>query len=217
MKRLINIILIILAMLISGCSNSSQAVKNENEQLKSKVAQLEKDLNDKDLKLTELQNNGLGSLTINYIENTNSKRFVEKQCDLAALPMDNSIKLNTIKENTVVTVLDTANVNDIIWYYVSIPVYDSPSNYKGWVKESNTVTYTKDKMKSVQGDVLVKTGEDVYEGFEFSVIKSARPYKAGDGIRGRIEEKRDGYVRLSCPGGKDIWVKEGSIVYLGVD
>jgi hypothetical protein len=46
----------------------------------------------------------------------------------------------------------------VIWLYISIPVYDAPMNYKGWIKESDTVLYTKDKINSVQGDVKVKKG-----------------------------------------------------------
>ena len=218
MKKITYIILIIFVVLTSGCSNSNQAaVKFENEQLKNKITHIEKDLNDKNSKITELQNKDLSNLTINYIQNENSRRFVEKQCGLNGLPINNSIKLNTIKENTVVTILDTANVNNVIWIYVVIPVYDSPSNMKGWIKEAETVLYTKSKVKSVQSEVLVKNGEAVYEIFDFENRKSNTPYKANDVVRGRIEEKRDGYVRLSCPGGNTIWVKENSIIYPEVD
>ena len=218
MKKITYIILIIFVVLTSGCSDSNKAaVKLENEQLKNKITHIEKDLNDKNSKITELQNKDLANLTINYIQNENKSRFVEKQCDLIGLPINNSIKLNTIKENTVVTILDTAIVNNVIWIYVVIPVYDSPSNMKGWIKEAETVLYTKSKVKSVQSEVLVKNGEAVYEIYDFEDRKSITPYKANDAVRGRIEEKRDGYVRLSCPGGNTIWVKEDSIIYPKVD
>jgi hypothetical protein len=44
---------------------------------------------------------------------------------------------------------------------VQIPVYDSPSNMKGWVKQADTILYTTDKVKNVQGGVFVKKGEAV--------------------------------------------------------
>jgi outer membrane murein-binding lipoprotein Lpp len=213
MKKIIAIFLILLVVLISGCSNPTQTINNENIQLKSRVAQLENDLNDKNNQITELQNINFDPLTINYIENLTTKRFVEKQCDLLGLPIINSVKLNKIYENTVVTILDTVDVVNNIWFYVEIPVYDSPSNMKGWIKESDTVLYTKDKINSVQSDVRIKEGVAVYEVFEFSMIKTTKPYKAEDYLRGRIEEKRDGYARLGCPGGNTIWVKEDSIIY----
>jgi hypothetical protein len=217
MKKVIYIISIILVMLISGCSDSTQVIKSENQQLKNKISQFEKDSSDKNSQRSELQNKAVPNLTINYIENTNSKRFVEKQCDLLGLPVDNSIRLNTINENTVVTILDTVNVNNIIWLYVQIPVYDSPSNMKGWIKQADTILYTTDEVKNVQSGVFVKKGEAVYQVYEFGDIKSATPYKTSDELRGRIEEKRDGYVRLNCSGGNTVWVKEASVIYPEVD
>lgn len=217
MKRIISIMLIAFIVMLVGCSRDSKVVRNENEQFKSKIAQLEKDLNEKNSKLIELQNKELKNLTINYVQNINNKRFVEKQCDLLSLPVDNIIKLNSIEKNTVVTVLDTTNVNNVIWLYISIPVYDSPSNYKGWIKESDSIQYTKDKISKVQSDVKVRKGEAVYEVVEFANIKSATPYKAQDGEHGRIGEKKDGYISLQCSGGKTIWVKEGSVIYPEID
>lgn len=217
MKRVIYIMLTALIVMLVGCSSDNKLVKNENEQFKSKISQLEKDLNMKNSKLIELQNKELKNLTINYVQNTDNKRFVEKQCDLFSLPANNTIKLNSIEKNTVVIVIDTANVNNVIWLYISIPVYDSPSNYKGWIKESDSLKYTKDKISKVQSDVKVRKGEDVYEIDEFANIKSATPYKAQDGEHGRIGETKDGYISLQCSGGKTIWVKEGSVIYPEID
>lgn len=216
MKKKVFIIFIVLVVFLSGCSNESQSIKSENEQLKIKISQLENELRDKNSKISELQKNIIQSININYIENISSKMFVENKCDLFALPIGNAPKLNNINENTVVTVLDTAEVNNIIWLYVSIPVYDTASNYKGWLKESDSVFYTKDIMTKVQSDVKVKEGEDVYETSNFDDIKIIAPYKANK-ENGRIVEKKDEYVRINCPGGKTIWVKDTSIVYPDVD
>ena len=217
MKKRIAVFLILLVTLISGCSNPTQTIKNENVQLENRVVQLEKDLADKNNQVAKLQNKDFDPLIINYIENSTTKRFVEKQCDLLGLPTINSVKLNLIYKNTVVAILDTAYVENNVWLYVEIPVNDSPSNMKGWIKESDTVLYTQDKVKNIQSEVRVKQGEAVYEVFDFSNIKSTTPYKADDVIRGRIEEKKDGYVRLNCPGGNSIWVKEASIIYPSLD
>lgn len=213
MKKIILIILFTFIMLLCGCSNDSEAVKSENEQLKSKILQLEKDLNDKNAKIIELQNKKTKSLTINYIENTSRKRFVEKQCEILALPTEDTFELNHIEDNTVVTVIDTVSVNNIIWHYVLIPVYDSPCNSKGWLKESDTAPYTKDKVNKVQSDVKVKKDADVYETEDYENIRSAKPYKAKGIERGRILDKKNGYIKLGCPGGLGIWVIESSIIY----
>lgn len=219
MKKNIFIIFIVFGLLLSGCSNENQSIKSENEQLILKISQLEKELSDKNSKIIELenaQNNVIDNITVNYIENKSSKMFVEKKCDLLALPIENTIKLNPIDENTVVYVLDTAEVNNVIWLYVSIPVYDTPSNYKGWIKEADSVVYTKEIMNKVQSDVKVIEGEDVYETSNFEDIKTVIPYKANK-EHGRILEKKDGYVNISCSGGKTIWVKDTSIIYPDVD
>ncbi len=217
MKKLFLIVLIAAVVFSGGCSNDSNVLKKENEQLKSIIIQLENDINDRNTQISELQNRELKDISINYIENASSNRFVEKQCDLLALPVENSLGINSILENTVVSVIDTAYVNDNIWLYISIPVYDTPSNFKGWVKETDTTLYTKDKVDKVQSDVRINEGEYVYETYDFASIDSVEPYKAQSGEHGRIEEKKNGYVKIQCAGGKIIWVKEASIIYPEVD
>lgn len=210
MKEKIIVFLFILTALFCGCSDKSRLIKQENEQLKIMIEELE----------SELQNlkpdSEIVSITINYMDNKSKKVFVETQIDLLGLPLDNSIKINTIYENTVVDVLDTAVVNNATWLYVSIPVLKSPSNYKGWIKESDTVLYTEDIMSKVRSVVTVTDNEDVYETFNFEDIDKVTPYKANK-ERGRIEEKKDGYARIDCTGGKTIWVKETSIIYPDVE
>ncbi|MFL0248292.1 hypothetical protein [Candidatus Clostridium stratigraminis] len=217
MKKIVFIILSAFIIFLGGCSNNTLSLKTENEQLKSKVFQLEKELNDKNNKITEFQNNEINTLNINYIENKSSKSFVEKKCNLLALPVNNSVKLNDVSYNTVVTVLDTANVNNVTWLYVAIPIYDSPTNYKGWIKESDTVLYTKDKIAKVQSEVMVKKGTNIYETETFEDIKSVKPYMADGSEHGRIQEKKDGYMKVQCAGGRTIWVNETSVVYPEVD
>ena len=219
MKKKVFIIFIVFIVFLNGCSNDNQSIKGKNEQLEIKISQLENELRDKNSKISELQNfqnNAMKDIMINYIENRNSKMFVEKKCDLLALPIENTIILNFIDENTVVNVLDTVEVNNVIWLYVSIPVYDTPSNYKGWIKETDSILYTKEIMNKVQSDVKVMEGEDVYETSNFEDIKIVTPYKANK-ERGRIVEKKDGYVRINCPGGKTILVKDTSIIYPDVN
>lgn len=207
------IILLVFIMFLGGCSNNTQLLKNDSEQLKSKVSQLEKELVEKNNKITELQKDEISNLNINYIENSSSKGFVEKKCGLLALPVDNSFKLNDVLENTVVTILDTVNVNSATWLYVAMPVYNSPTNYKGWIKESDTVPYAKDKINKVQSELKVKKGADVYEAETLEAVKSVKPYKADGSEHGRMQEKKDGFINIQCAGGKTIWINEASVIY----
>jgi len=217
MKKVILITLVCITLLLGGCSKDNEAIKNENIMLKNKISQLEEELKSKGNVTTGDKLNEISGLTINYIENTNSKKFVEKQLDLLALPTSNSIKLNSILPNTVVTLIDTANVDNIIWLYVSIPVYDSPSNYKGWIKEADTIAYTKDMISKVQSNIIVKNGAKVYETECFEDIKTATSYKSSGEEQGRIQERKEGYVKLECAGGKTIWMKDTEIIYPEID
>lgn len=217
MKK-ICIVLLTAALLLSGCSNTSQALKSENGKLKSKVTQLQKELNsDKSENNKKAESNQYQSISINYVENKDKKRFIEKQFDLLGLPISDSIKLRSIEKNTVITVLDTASVENVRWLYVLIPVYDTPTNCKGWIKESDTAAYTEDKISSVQYGVEIKEGENEYETDNFEGIKNANPSKAIKGDRGYIIEKKEGYVKIGCPGGKIVWLLETSIIYPEVD
>jgi len=199
-----------------GCSKNSKAIEDENIELKKKIAQLEDVLKTKDNKITgegiEKEN-----FTINYIENASSKRFVVNQLDLLSFPSTDSVHLNSIAPNTVVNIFDTAEVDNVIWLYVSIPVYDSPSNYKGWIKEADTIAYSKDMMSKVQSNITVKSGAKVYETESFEGIKTSTPYKSSGEEQGRIQERKEGYVKLECAGGKTIWVKDTEIIYPEID
>lgn len=212
MKKILSALFLTFILLLCGCSNDSNALRKENVLLKNKIVQLNKDINDRDNKIKEFQSRCINDLTINYYTNTDKKRFVEKQINLLALPVNNSLYINIIQDNTVVSILDTASVNNEMWYYVLIPVYDSPINYKGWIKKSDTVPYTKEKISKVQSDVTVKAGENIYETEDFSSIKSVTPQKSY-GDRGRIIEKQGSYLKLMCPGGRDIWIRKSSAVY----
>jgi len=201
------ILLFIFSTLTIGCSNKSnnlksenQTLKAENAQLKDKVSQLEKSINTK-------------PLFIDYVEINEKVRFIEKENNILALPQSGSIIMRPVASNTLATVYEKALVDQESWLFVQIPVYDTPTNNRGWIKESDTIAYTKDKIKLVQSDVEIKAGSEVYETFEFNNIKTTTPIKLTMIDRGRLEEKKDGYCRISQAGGKDIWVKEISVIY----
>lgn len=207
-RRFIFVVTLFCIIIISGCTNQNQTLKDENIKLKAQITQLQKDL-----KIAESSNNKLQSISINYMDYSFKKRFVGKESKILGLPYDEAIVLNTIGPNTVVAVFDAAAVENDVWLYVEVPVYDSPINMKGWIRESETSEYNKDKVKSVQSDVTVKAGADVYEADDFSSINLVKPTKADGSDRGRIKEKKEGYVCISCPGGRTIWVSEKDVVY----
>ena len=202
------ITIIILSSIIGGCSNS----QNENQQLKNKIAQLEKIVND--YKTKELKQN---DFSISNDEVINKFRFIENENKLLLLPLEDSRVVRNIQTNTLAKVIDRGVVDGLTWIYVEIPVHDSPIFSKGWIKENETAPYTKDKVRLVQSDVAIIAGAEVYETFKFDDIKKTTPVKLENEDSGRLEEKFNGYARISQAGGRDIWVKESSVIYPGIE
>jgi len=194
----------IVLTLIIGCSFSATELEKskltrletENSLLKQQIAQLNE------------------PLSMTYVTYNEKRRFVPKASQILALPIKGSYVLRPIEPNTVVTVFDAVRTgkNDL-WLYVGIPVYDTPMNMKGWITEADTVALTKDNVKLVQSDLIVGKGTNIYEVFEFEKISTTNPVKETFDRRGRLVEKRNGWARLSCPGGSDIWVQEKNLTY----
>lgn len=214
------ILLFIFSTLTVGCSNESNNLTSENEILKTENAQLKDTVyqlgkNISEIKLKQ-ENITLKPLMIDYVEVNDKVRFIEKENYILALPQSGSNIMRPIGTNTLATVYEKALVDKESWLFVRIPTYDSSANNRGWIRESDTTAYTKDKIKLVQSDVDIKAGSEVYQTREFKDIKTITPIelRAIDG--GRLEEKKDGYCRISLAGGRNMWVKESSVIYPGV-
>lgn len=211
-KKYLSLGVIVIA-LIAGCSSNSTRVDQ------SKLARLEienSSLKEQIAKLEEEKSRGVfnGHISMTYVEYNFKKRFIPKASQILALPVKGSYILRKIEPNTVVTVFDAvACGQNELWLYVEVPVYDSPMNMKGWIPEAETVALTKENVKLVQSDVIVGKGTNIYQVFEFEKIPIINPVKATFDMRGRLEEKRNGWARLSCPGGSNIWVQEKDLVY----
>lgn len=209
-NKLVSIIsIVILSLLVIGCIYQNS---NYDQELKDKIAKLEKSVDY--YKTKELKQN---QLIIDYVETEDKVRFIEKENKLLALPQDDSIIFRDIQKNTLAKVIDKGIVEDVPWIYIQIPVYDSLCNNKGWIKENDTVLYTEDKVKLVQSDVAIKAGAEVYKTFKFEDIKKTIPVKLVAEDSGRLEEKVNGYCRISQAGGVNVWVKESSVIYPAIN
>lgn len=234
MKKIVSMLFILSAVILFGCTNTNisaedqimqlnqeikhldqeiQHFETKNQKVEREMKDLKAELYDKNKEITKLKEEKIETLSINYISSDAKKVFIEEQKNLLALPDDKSQIFNYIMSYSVIDVLDTAEVNNEIWLYVSIPVYDTPSNYKGWIRNSDTTAYTKDKISSVKSDVKVKAGSEITEAYDFADIKTVIPDITEYDESGRISDKRDGYVRLDCHGGRSIWVRAEDIIY----
>ncbi|AFQ43808.1 hypothetical protein Desmer_1848 [Desulfosporosinus meridiei DSM 13257] len=100
---------------------------------------------------------------------------------------------------------------------MSIPVYDSPINHKGWIPESETVKLTQDNVKQVQGDVYIKEGTPIYEVEQFNELNSVALNKTPKDVRGRIEKREGSFVNLMAPGGWYFWVEDKYLIFPKVE
>lgn len=212
-------LVVIFLTLLVGCSS----VKEEQSQL-SKLEIENSLLKEQVANLIEERNNSQevalnGPLSMAYVTYDAKKRLVLKPSQILALPIKGAYILRPIQQNTVVTIFDavTAQAQDGLWLYVEVPVYDSPSNMKGWIPEADTVALSKDNVQFVQSDLTVGIGTAVYEVYEFDKISTINPNYITSEMRGRLEEKRNGWARLSCPGGSDVWVQEKDLIYPTVE
>lgn len=148
-----------------------------------------------------------------YIEPVYQVRFVENELDLLLLPQNTAPTQRKIMPNTLVQVNDLVEVENERWLYVTVPVYDTPMNMKGWIKESDTVPFTKEKEKKVQSDVTVKAGTLIYEVWDFADISKDLAQILHSDIKGRLSESREGFMKILAPGGREFWVKEECVVF----
>ncbi len=143
-------------------------------------------------------------------------RFIKEATEIFALPYLESKETvrSPIWENTIVTVYDKISLSNVEWYYVSIPVYDAPMDMKGWVLAEKTYDYSEETRDLLQSDVYIEIGTLVYEGDEFpEAWKEEELIETTYEQRGRIEERRDGFIKLLCTGGSTLWVREEELIY----
>ncbi|KAA0550057.1 hypothetical protein FZW96_01555 [Bacillus sp. BGMRC 2118] len=207
----------IMIIILSACSNERMgSTTNELDQYKKRIENLEKE--NKELK-GKLQPDQLKqeSLTLNYIEGTETRRFVEQEVPLLLTPQAHAEILNTIAPSTVVEVHDVVEVYQEIWLYVTIPVFDTPTNMKGWIKEEDTQLYTHETQPKVKSPVTLQGGTIVYKVDLFTEIQGTEAFKTeGDHIC-MISDEQEELVALSCGGGTSFIVKKQDIVFPPVE
>lgn len=173
-----------------------------NENMLNKLALIEAELESYKNKYQE-------PITINYVYYKEASILVTKETSLYSLPSPNSIGLNYIEPYTVAAVEDAASMKDNeIWLYVSIPVYDSPTNYKGWIKEAHTEEITLHNREKILNGITVSKKATVYLD---EPLKNSE--KLSYDLSGKILADNNGYVLVSTAGGFSFWVEKKYIVY----
>lgn len=189
--------------------------KNQNLKLQEIIDNLNKLNEEKPIRLSRV-----GGLCYISLLDNEKVRYIDTSIELKALPFDDAPSINIIRENTLVSVTDkisnTGNYDDYttLWYYVTIPVHDTPMDCRGWIKYKQTSIYDKEKKKTLQGEVGIRVGA------KYSEDSSLPDFKDNDSlpicdytIGGRIVDQLGDYVQLECAGGKMCWVNNKNLIY----
>lgn len=99
----------------------------------------------KQILLLKYQNNDLTqtskttnnkNITVEYISPFYTKGVIKRKCELFICPMADSAILSFLTEDTLVKVEDSANINNQLWYEISL-ITEERVNTKGWIKEDS--------------------------------------------------------------------------------
>jgi len=190
-----------------------------------KLTEYTNQLSDSQSKLVSCQNeavdlksrlDSLNAVSVTYVSYDKKYRFVGKSAEVLWLPCAGSPKVAaTILPNSVVEVLfactpETGTAQET-WLYVLFPIYDSPMDNRGWIREADTQPYTAETQKLVQGDVFVKKGAEIIEGDSANLTDQKS--KLDMDVRGRIEGREQDLVRVAAAGGMSFWVNIKYVAY----
>lgn len=96
-------------------------ISHENINLRNNIAQLK---------------NENKNIVINYVNPNCKKGVVSKISKVYCAPIESSPLMDIMEQDTTVTVLDCALVEDSMWYYIMLQKQDN-INSKGWTKKEN--------------------------------------------------------------------------------
>ncbi len=182
----------------------NNAIINKNEEIKK--------LNDENNQYKEQLNNSNKPIGLSYIGYQQKYVFVGENKSILWMPDENSPIASSILQNSLVEVILAGYTTpDNIWLFVNIPVYDTPSNCYGWIKESDTQKYTKENQKLITGNIIIHKG-----------TKGQFPDGYGEYIedmdqQGMIEKREQGKVLVIFAGGKQVWYEEKDINFLPIE
>lgn len=231
------IVLVLMLIVFSSCTYNKEAIEEQidkNTTLLEENSDLIKSLEEREEELTELKTEleeireslerkqvemFPPSITYDYLSDVGFYVFIDHEIDIKMLPYDNAQRVNVALENSLVKVLDKAQVqtleeceNDRFWYYVEITVYDTPLNTKGWIRVEETLPYTAENQSKVLSPVRIKDGVEICED-KTPLIDDEYVCSVSSNEGGRIIEFKDGKVCIMAVGGRNFWVKEENIMY----
>lgn len=147
---------------------------------------------------------GYETLSVTYIGYEESYRFVSKSAPVLWMPDDRSPKVCDIQDKLVNVLFAGYTSEDNVWLFVSFMTYDTPTNNRGWIRESKTDKYTKDNQKLVN-DIIIPKGT--------LGIDQNEDYKPTKDQLGFIEKREGNKVLVMFVGGEEVWYYKKDIKY----
>ena len=81
----------------------------------------------------------LENVNIRFLTPPIKTAITNKNIDVFLAPLQNSPKLKKLEVKMEVNILDSAIINNTLWYYVDLPI-DSQYNCRGWIKDSDFIS-----------------------------------------------------------------------------
>lgn len=92
----------------------------------------------------------LENINIRFLTPPIKTAITNNNIDMLLAPLANAPKLKKLEVKMEVNILDSAIIDNTLWYYVNLPV-DSQYNCRGWIKDSDFISLDSEskKIKSV--------------------------------------------------------------------
>lgn len=204
--------------MLSSCSNIKennvtisneqyQLLIQENSSLKAEIDELQNLISElkKNGELKELNNTEF--INVAYIGYDQQYRYIEADKEIFWYPSDSALKVTSLPENALVEVLFAGYPHENeIWLFVVVPVFDTPSNNRGWIRESDTQKYTKQILKNIEAGIIIRKGTIGYNSGGGEVVTE-------QDSKGLVEKRENGKVLVMFAGGYETWYNEEDLAY----
>ncbi len=196
MKHKFNILILlaIITLFNSSCSTDNTSPPAINNEIRSET-------------LTNNENSSGQNnipLAVTYMAYEEQYRFISKSAPLLWMPCETSPKVKDLSNILVEVLFAGYTTENNIWLYVIYRTYDTPTNNRGWILESNTEKYTKDNQSMVK-DIIIPKG--------IKGVEANKNYVENYDQFGFIEKEEKDRVLIMFAGGKEVWYNKKDIKY----
>lgn len=196
MKHRLNLLILLafISLFHSSCSTNNALPPEINNEIRSETISSNE--------VSSEQNNI--PLAVTYMAYEEQYRFIRESATLLWMPCEGSPKVTDLSNILVEVLFAGYTTEENIWLYVTYRTYDTPTNNRGWIMESNTEKYTKNNQSMVR-DIIIPKGIKGVDTNENDVENYDQ--------FGLIEKEEEDRVLVIFAGGKELWYYKKDIRY----